>query len=327
MRHNWFAVPDSPLRPGLSTRSWGDVLVPLDGSELSTWALVRARTLLEHQGISVSLLRVVECGEDRAKDLGYQMDSRHREASDALGEIRGGFLGRSRDVGAELRFGDPATEILREIDEGNHDVVLLSTFGRPGLGRSLFGKVAQQVLRASPVPLLLFRPRPGSDEAFSHPGAFSSTTFTRLLVVLDGSETAEEILPSAERMARTLGSTIHLFRGVPEGAGEAIERARAEEYLEKWRRTLESRGIRAEAVVRTGIAAESAVALIRELGIDGVALTTQLRTGLARSVHGSLTEEILRAADLPVLTLCPLARRNPLPQSDLDRRHVRVEAP
>jgi len=327
MRKSWFAFPDAPLRSEFPTSSWQDVLVPLDGSGLSAWALARARHLLEHPGISLTLLRVLEGGEERANDLAYQLDSRHREASDALGKIRGGFLDRSEAVGAELRFGDPATEILREIDEGNHDVVVLSTFGRPGLGRSLFGRVVQRVLLASPVPLLLFRPRPGSDEAVSDPAAFEVTTFNRLLVALDGSEAAEEILPSAERMARTLGSTVHLFRAVPDGAQETMERSKAEPYLELWERSLESRGISTETHIRTGDAAESAVSLIRELGIDGVALTTQVRTGLARAVQGSLAEEILRAADLPVLALCPAARRHPLPASALERRHVRVEAP
>lgn len=327
MRKSWFAFPDVPVRSDPSTTSWRDVLVPLDGSELSTWALVRARHLFEHPGISVTLLRVLEGREDRANDLAYQLDSRHREASDALGAVRGGFLDRSENVGAELRFGDPATEILREIDEGSHDAVVMSTFGRPGLGRSLFGKVTQQVLRASPVPLLLFRPRSGSDEAFQHPQAFNVPTWKRLLVALDGSERAEEILPSAERMARTLGSTIHLFRSVGGGSSEASERTRAEAYLENWKRSLEAQGIPTEAHVRTGEAAESAIGLIRELELDGVALTTHVRTGLTRSLHRSVTEEILRAADVPVLTLCPAERRHPLPASARERRHVRVKAP
>lgn len=319
------AFPDAPVRPEGPAKPWRNVLIPLDGSELSTCALDRARKLLELPGVSITLLRVIESAPDRADDLRYQSDTRHREAGDALAKIRHGFLDRSIAAGAEIRFGDPATEILREIAGGNPDLVLLSTFGRPGLGRSLLGTVVQQVLRSSPAPLLLFRPRPGMDVTFQGPERLEGTRFRRLLVALDGSEAAEEIIPAAESMARTFGATIHLYRAVSGGSKEASERRGAEEYLEQWKSRLLSRGIPSEAGVRTGDAAVSALAVIRERGIDSVALTTHARRGVARSVCGSVAEEIVRGADVPILTLCPLERRLPMPARAPEQRHIRIE--
>jgi nucleotide-binding universal stress UspA family protein len=325
MTKSWFAFPDTPVRTQESTRSWRNVLLPLDGSDLSTWALVRARHILELEGVSVTLLRVIECRGDRANDLGYQLDSRHGEARDSLAKIRRLLLSRSGAVSAELRFGDPATEILRETTEGNHDLILMSTVGRPGLGRSLIGPVAQRVLRSSSVPLLLFRPRLGPDENMPHPEAFGTTRFERLLVMLDGSEAAEEILPAAESMARTSGSTVHLFRAVSGGSAGLPERNEAEGYLTSWGRRLATRGIPSEVNIGTGDPAGSAVALIRERGIDSVALITHARKGFARSVHGSVSEEILRQADLPLLTLCSQSHRLLSPAPALEHRHVRIE--
>jgi nucleotide-binding universal stress UspA family protein len=325
MTKSWFGVPDIPVRTEASTRPWQNILLPLDGSDLSTWALVRARHLLEREGVSVTLLRVIECRDDRANDLGYQLDSRHGVARNALAEIRRRFLNRSGAVSAELRFGDPATEILRETAEGSHDLILMSTVGRPGLGRSLIGGVAQRVLRSSSSPLLLFRPRLGADEEMSHPEALGTMRFERLLVALDGSEAAEEILPAAESMARTFGSTVHLFRAVSAASTGLPERREAEDYLTSWERRLATRGIPSEVSVGTGDAAGSAVALIRERGIDSVALTSHARKGLARSVYGSVSEEILREADVSLLTLCSHRDRLLPPSPALEHRHVRIE--
>lgn len=324
MTKSWFVPHDPPVRTGGSRKVLKSVLVPLDGSELSSWAVARARHILERPGIAVTLLRVIECGEDRANDLGYQMDSRHRESCDALAEVRAGFADRSAEVSADVRFGDPATEILREIAENNHDLALMSTYGRAGFGRALIGSVAQRVLLSSPIPLLLFRPRMGPDGTLSSSDASEATRFKSLLVALDGSKTAEEILPVAEKMARTLGSELHLFRAISSGSKESAERLMAEEYLWKWKDSLASRGILSHVNVRAGDAAEAAFALIRERGLDSIALGTHARTGLARAVYGSVTQELLGGADVPILTLCNLRHRLAMPASALEHRHVRV---
>jgi nucleotide-binding universal stress UspA family protein len=324
MTKSWFAPQDPPVRTEVSGKVWKSVLVPLDGREPSGRAVARAGHLLERPGVAVTLLRVIECGEDRANDLGYQMDSRHRRACDALAEVRAGFADRSREVNADVRFGDPATEILREIAEGNHDLVLMSTNGRAGLGRAFIGSVARRVLLSSPIPLLLFRPRMEPDGTLSRSEASDVTRFRSLLVALDGSKTAEEILPLAEKMARTLGSELHLFRPVSSGSKEAAEWVAAEEYLWKWKDSLASRGMPSQVHVRAGNAAEAALALIRERGLDSIALSTHARAGLARAAYGSVTQELLGGADVPILTLCNRRRRLAMPAPAREHRHVRV---
>jgi nucleotide-binding universal stress UspA family protein len=54
--------------------------------------------------------------------------------------------------------GTPAA-ILDDIQVGRPDLVAMSTHGRTGLTHLLLGSVAEQVLRASPVPVLLFPAR------------------------------------------------------------------------------------------------------------------------------------------------------------------------
>lgn len=302
---------------------WKRLLIPLDGSEVSAWALSRASRVLEQPGLSVTLFRVVEASENRAADLAYALDPRHREALDSLAVLRERLLERSIPVRAEIRFGDPATEILREIAAGGYDLVAMATHGRSGLARVMFGSVAQKVLQASPTPLLLFRPLQRPDESLSPAETSDPARFRHLLVPLDGSEAAEEILPAAEGFARTFGSKLHLFAAIPGGSDEALHRRHAEEYLGRWQSVLGARGVVPLLEIRTGSAPEEALAAIRDLGLDGVAMTTHGRRGLALSLYGSVAERLLRDSGVPVLLLRNKKLRRPIPAAPEEHRLLR----
>lgn len=54
--------------------------------------------------------------------------------------------------------GDPATEILKVIESENMDLVIMGTHGRKGLEHTIFGSVAENVVKKSPVPVLVVNP-------------------------------------------------------------------------------------------------------------------------------------------------------------------------
>ncbi|MBI2931186.1 MAG: universal stress protein [Planctomycetes bacterium] len=311
---NQFELLDAPVRGRASASAWKRILLPLDGSELSKWALARARHILEQPGTSVTLLRVIECEEARANDLSFRMDPRHRKAGEALARTRINLLDLSVSASSELRFGDPVTEILREIAEGGHDLVVMSTHGQTWLSRVFLGSVAERVLQSSPVPLLLFRPMMGPDETLSFVETREAASFKRLLVVLDGLEPAEEILPMAEGVARAFGSELHLFGAIFGGSQEAAKRREAEEYFKNCAASLAERGIPSQVHVCMGTVAEEALALIRERALDSVALMTHGRAGLARAIHGSVAQRLIRESGVPVLVLRN-RRLRPLPSA------------
>jgi len=61
-------------------------------------------------------------------------------------------------VTSEVKFGMAAEEIIKLADKMNVDVVAMSTHGRSGVRRWVFGSVADKVLREGDTPLLLVRP-------------------------------------------------------------------------------------------------------------------------------------------------------------------------
>jgi nucleotide-binding universal stress UspA family protein len=62
--------------------------------------------------------------------------------------------------------GDPASEILRRSEEGPTDLIVMSSHGRSGPSRWVFGSVTEKVLHASRIPLIVTHRRPGVPEEY-----------------------------------------------------------------------------------------------------------------------------------------------------------------
>jgi len=302
-----------------STEPWKNILIPLDGSVESSSILDHAQSILALESLAVTFLRVIECSERHARDPAYMTDSRHWKDRQLLAAARNAFAERSGTSNAEFRFGDPAAEILREILDGGHDVTLLNWQGHPWLGRPGSESVASRVLLSSLAPILFFPAPAGAEAARPNP-----LRFEKVLVLLDGSPEAEEILPCAERMARTLGSDLHLFRAIAGGKDEPVRRHEAEEYLSGLARQLGSRGIVCHVQIRSGPARKTVGDVLREGELDALAVATRARSGLARAIFGSLANEFLGSPRVAVLTSCIRAGRRPIPVSG-QREPLRVE--
>jgi nucleotide-binding universal stress UspA family protein len=151
--------------------------------------------------------------------------------------------------------------------------------------------------------------------------------FKKILVCLDGSELAEQILPFAEEQTLHFNSKLVLIRvntepgfiglavpgfpGIPietQGMGKQIEREQqeAEAYLKSIaEKLLTQRGLNAECVTLLGVAGETIVKYAIENKIELIAIATHGRSGPGRVVMGSVADYILRHAHLPILLIRP----------------------
>ena len=147
--------------------------------------------------------------------------------------------------------------------------------------------------------------------------------YRHMLVALDGSGEAEQVLAHVEALAGAFTSDVLLISAVtpPErliaatiepGTGLAadpeplLEAEEAEEqdalaYLKAVAARLEAKGIRATFDAPEADAATAIVERALEHGIDLIAMTTHGRSGLSRLVWGSTAESVLRHAPCPVL--------------------------
>jgi nucleotide-binding universal stress UspA family protein len=147
--------------------------------------------------------------------------------------------------------------------------------------------------------------------------------YARVVVPLDGSELAERVLSHAETLARLLGASLHLVRVVDVARVERYgaiaveyaaldllledERVAAREYLAATERDLGERGFTVTTELREGVSSREILAATKP--DDLLAMATHGRGGLARWFLGSVAEEVVRRATVPVL----LVRAEPAP--------------
>jgi len=140
--------------------------------------------------------------------------------------------------------------------------------------------------------------------------------YQRILIPLDGSELAEDILPHAEALARAFKAEVVLLQVIsaypvsPHVTApmmqrvEDVERLAREEataYLTRIEEWLQVKGIRVQKIVSTGEVAGEILEQARHHGCDLIAMMTHGRSGLGRWVFGSVADKILQRACCPVL--------------------------
>jgi nucleotide-binding universal stress UspA family protein len=282
------------------------ILVPLDGSALAERALPYAVHLARAAGGRLVLIRATPAA---ARD----------DAEAALAATAQRLVAAGAPVESQARTGEAGAVILEAARAGGADLIAMATHGRSGLGRWLYGSVADRVMRHAPVPVLLVSATCERRWPPAPPPGAAPGPPRRLLVPLDGSGLAEEALGPAGALADALGAGLLLAQAVPfpvvaygseqEYASYAddpdAEVGAAREYLEEVAAPLRAAGRDVEVRVEAGMVVPTLARIERERDVEGVAMATHGRSGLARVVLGSVATGVLQLAHVPVLAVRP----------------------
>jgi nucleotide-binding universal stress UspA family protein len=152
---------------------------------------------------------------------------------------------------------------------------------------------------------------------------------TRMIVPLDGSALAEEILPHVRTILRRTDAQIILVRAVIPVPGEdalvAMESAlaTARDYLQQVQDRMVEQGLRVTSRTLVGSPAQVILEVAEEeLETTMIALATHGRTGLKRLLLGSVAERVIRKSRVPVLVVRPFWSYELLPvQKDAGEAH------
>ncbi len=163
------------------------VLIPLDGSDFCRKILPQIRHLFAPDKFQLHLVHVADnpAGNVTAPatvaSLTFTDVPHYQTSDDAVRSHHPIFASQERDslvsawqeelrqdvrsleqdgyeVIQQVRFGEAGEEIIRYVRAAKIDLIAMTTHGRTGLRRLLFGSVAEQVARTSPVPVMLLRP-------------------------------------------------------------------------------------------------------------------------------------------------------------------------
>ncbi len=150
------------LKKGVFKRA----LVPLDGSKESEAVIPYIEELASMLGAEVTLLQVlavvyhVYISGDAPAQVPYteeEMKPLKASAESYLEKVGSGLRGKGVTTKCQVRVGAAGHEIIKLADEIGADIVAMSTHGRSGVGRLVFGSVAEKVVRTGNTPVLLVR--------------------------------------------------------------------------------------------------------------------------------------------------------------------------
>lgn len=270
-----------------------NILIPLDGSRFASRALPHARRLLADGG-ALTLLRVLDPELDHDAEHG---NAAQVAATRQLEELKEELTRHEVAATTQVRFGR-AAEVIRVASRG-HDLVAMSTHARTGLDRWLHGSVAEEVLRHSDPPVLLLNPAALEAEPRG--------PIRTVLVPLDGSSRAREVLDLVQGVARRHQARVKLLKVeplpitevpspavVPAWDPEAVRRSLAGPHD-----LLAANGVAVETEAAFGF--EAAAISEATANVDLVVLGTHGRTGLLRLLLGSIAEDVIHHAKCPCL--------------------------
>ena len=276
------------------------LLIPLDGSKESETILPEARRLASPES-EIHLLHVTPLPTPPTGEP-TRMLGLHEMALPYLEDVRKALPGtRGLDL---VRSGDAADAILQVALEMNIDLIAMTTHARKGVGRWALGSVAEAVVRKTELPVLLKRPEVPA----------RTSPIRRILVPLDGSERSSSVLEVVKPLAARAQAELVLLHvrplvldPAPQWAmkGSISSRGGAEHRYQELADRLEAEQLKAWPALVDGEPAREILAQARELDVDLIAMATHGRTGLLRVLFGSVTQDVLRRSDRPLILIRP----------------------
>ena len=290
--------------------SFKRILVPLDGSELAERALSPALALAAAMPAKLFLIRVaipLSLNLDpelykRILELG-QDDANHY-----LTSIQSRFSSFATQIEAQVVVGRPARSIINFAQEKEIDLIIMSSHGRSGVSRWVYGSVADKVLHNTPCAKLIIHPQV-IIEPFS---------IKRILVPLDGSSIAEQALEPALALAVALPAELILLRmtaapqlflqepvpGWPTlNAVMETTTQEANTYLQGVQAAVEGSDVSISSLVTTGPTAEGIIEIADSQRADLIVMCSHGRSGIERWVFGSVAEKVLRCVNCLTLVI------------------------
>ncbi|MDD5095328.1 MAG: universal stress protein [Dehalococcoidia bacterium] len=142
------------------------VLLPLDGSALGESAIPQVEALAKALDFEVVLLHILDPVvtvdmpglASVTRPTSKQLANEEEKALDYLGKIETALREKGLNVSSQLRSGSAAEEIIALAKENGIDLIAMSTHGRSGISKWVFGSVTDKVLHAGETPVLAVRP-------------------------------------------------------------------------------------------------------------------------------------------------------------------------
>jgi nucleotide-binding universal stress UspA family protein len=297
------------------------IMVPTDGSGFDREAIRVALRMAERSKAKVRLVRVLASDSffgttPEAHWTPMSAELGRSERTSALGELYA-LAAECRseskaDITVDLHGGPVADVLQGYANRHDIDLIVMSTHGRSGISRLSLGSVTDSLIRHTTIPVLVVKP------STSYLYAQSGQAFKRIVVPLDGSALAEQILPRVLTLGTLEGAEVSLLQVlVPQSYSQKEisdpdlpwwdkDVSHAQAYLFRIASRLRRNGL----IVTTDIVIGENVAhaigdFASRAKADLIAIATHGRGGLARILRGSVADAIMHSGRMSMLVLKP----------------------
>ena len=289
------------------------MLIPLDGSIVAEQVLPYARFLAKALAIPVELLEVVD--PEALVAFSNPAQGRHLDTlvAETISRTALYLEATARSFpGAQVKCsvakGKPEDVVIEKAAADKNTLIVMATHGRSGIQRWLLGSVADKVLHGATNHVLLVRANDGGKTD-------GEAALKTVIVPLDGSPLAEQVLPYVVELAKKVKLELVLIRAyaLPPAisaedygfySADLLDHLEAEtrDYLAGKVNEVKQKGVEnVTSVVNTGYGAEEIITLGRHTPDNFIAMSTHGRSGIQRWVLGSVTDRVVRHSGDPVL--------------------------
>lgn len=270
------------------------IIVPIDFSEYSEYALETAAILAKKNNAEILALHMLEMSDAiLTKGSDGQMESLFliKLAEKRFGE----FLDKSYLEGVKVTPIVKHFKVFREVNEvakaNQADLIIMGSQGSSGIKEYFVGSNTEKVVRYSDIPVLVIKHNP------------ILTEFETIVFASDFSDDSVSAYLKAKDMCRILGANMNMvyvnlpgenFKSTAEMEGKIVA------FLKKAEGDLESLS---KVTYVSDYTVENGISNFANLiGADLVAIATHGRKGIAHFFEGSISEDIANHSTLPVMT-------------------------
>jgi nucleotide-binding universal stress UspA family protein len=291
------------------------ILCPVDLSDLSIQPLAYAAAMAAWHQARLTVLHVVPTFEPMEVRAGALFEPVQlvypMPREEVLERLRGAIEkagGPADDVEVAAEAGDAAPTILDQAVAMRADLLVMGTHGRTGFNRLFLGSVTEKVVRQASCPVLTVPPHA--------PPARADVSIRHVLCAVDFSPAALQALGFALDVARRAGASatlLHAIEWLPEEEIPEPTTFNVNEYREHLKQTAHDRlaALVAKArgrptpttLVVTGRAHREILRMAQDRDADLIVMGATGRGGPALTPFGTTTQQVLRSAACPVLTV------------------------
>jgi nucleotide-binding universal stress UspA family protein len=287
------------------------ILCPVDFSEFSESVLAYAAVFAKLFTSEVTVLHVFATAVPATSSATYpawllQVPEAQKAIADELQVLLAPLASTGVTVRTRIAEGNTAAAIVRHAAEHDVDLVVMGTHGRSGFDRLALGSVAEKVLRKAPCPVLTIPP--GASRVASE------LSVRRILCPTDFSACSEDALDFALSLAGRAGAAVtalHVVETIetqPDLSGPTADLQRRRCDTE--RRFLEhlnaarAGGQGITNAVTLGRPYLEILQIAKEQAMDLIVMGVRGRGPVDMALFGSTTNQVVRRATCPVLTVC-----------------------